>query len=181
MAELVFEEMKNTLSNGKTYDYVILDLLRYSYDEDEKKYWKKIVQVKQILNYYHYNLDKVENIKYSYLDEDGAAIEYPWQELEKKISNVKHLSEDDTVIFFGRFNMLKYKENKNGEKIITTFYEDYGYIPIGVHIKEKDKFYYMPKNPDEFFIGNGKELYTGCIDFTFTEYSSAIIQKFKNM
>ena len=94
--------------------------------------------------------------------------------IRKKISNVKHLSEDDTVIFFGRFNMLKDKGLKNDKQIITTFYEDYGYIPIGVHIKEKDKFYYMPKNPDEFFIGNGKELYTGCIDFTFTEYSSAI-------
>ena len=65
-----------------------------------------------------------------------------------------------------------------GEKFITTFYEDYGYIPIGVHIKKKtEDYYYIPKKPDEFFIGNGKELYTGCIDFTFTEYSSAIDSK----
>lgn len=118
MDELVFKEMKNILSNGKTYDFVILDLLRFSYDEDEKKILKEnCPSGKDILNYYHSNLDKVDTIKYSYLEEDGAAIEYPWQELAKKIKNVKHLSEDDTVIFFGRFNMLKDKENSNGGKI----------------------------------------------------------------
>ena len=56
--------------------------------------------------------------------------------------------------------MLRDKNKGEDEaQYITTFYEDYGYIPIGVDINkfelDNNNFYYIPKDPRTFFIGKG--------------------------
>ena len=188
MEGLVFEEMKRHIQYGTAddipYDYVILDSLRWNQMDDIQKILReKCPSGKNILNYYHHNLDKINNIQYSFLEEDGATIEYPYDIIKKVIPGVKSISEDETLISFSRFHMLRDKENKTGEKYITTFYEDYGYIPIGVDINKfeldgDNNFCYIPKDPRTFFIGNGASLINGEIDFENTK-DSKIPNKYK--